>query len=99
MIEITAYFGGRYCRVLSGQRRPELPPEEGIRQVVEVITGLLPFAQTHGVVLTMENHYKDNYWQYPEFAQKMDVFRCHCRPDRFAVVRSKLRPFERYPGR
>ena len=22
----------------------------------------------------MENHYKDNYWQYPEFAQKMDVF-------------------------
>src|SRR5271154_2421423 len=24
--------------------------------------------------MTMENHYKDNYWQYPEFAQKMDVF-------------------------
>jgi sugar phosphate isomerase/epimerase len=22
----------------------------------------------------MENHYKDNYWEYPEFAQKMDVF-------------------------
>ncbi len=22
----------------------------------------------------MENHYKDNYWQYPEFAQKMEVF-------------------------
>ena len=22
----------------------------------------------------MENHYKDNYWQYPEFAQKMDIF-------------------------
>jgi sugar phosphate isomerase/epimerase len=22
----------------------------------------------------MENHYKDNYWQHPEFAQKMDVF-------------------------
>ena len=22
----------------------------------------------------MENHYKDNYWKYPEFAQKMDVF-------------------------
>ena len=22
----------------------------------------------------MENHYKDNYWQFPEFAQKMDVF-------------------------
>ena len=74
MIEITAFFGGRFCRVLSGQRRPELSREQGVAQVVRVIKGLLPFAQEHGVVLTMENHYKDNYWQYPEFAQKMDVF-------------------------
>jgi sugar phosphate isomerase/epimerase len=74
MIEITAFFGGRFCRVLSGQRRPELTREAGVAQVVRVIKGLLPFAEKHGVVLTMENHYKDNYWQYPEFAQKMDVF-------------------------
>jgi sugar phosphate isomerase/epimerase len=74
MIKITAFFGGRFCRVLSGQRRPEVSREQGVAQVVRVIKGLLPFAQEHGVVLTMENHYKDNYWQYPEFAQKMDVF-------------------------
>jgi sugar phosphate isomerase/epimerase len=74
MIEITAFFGGRFCRVLSGQRRPELTREKGIAQVVRVIMGLLPFAEEHGVVLSMENHYKDNYWKYPEFAQKMDVF-------------------------
>jgi sugar phosphate isomerase/epimerase len=74
MIEIAAYFGGRYCRVLSGQRRPEVSREAGVKQVVQVIKSLLPFAEKHGVVLNMENHYKDNYWQYPEFAQKMDVF-------------------------
>jgi len=74
MIEITAFFGGRFCRVLSGQRRPELTREDGVAQVVRVLRGLLPFAEANGVVLTMENHYKDNYWQYPEFAQKMDVF-------------------------
>lgn len=74
MIEITAFFGGRFCRVLSGQRRPELTRDEGIAQVVRVIKDLLPFAEDHGVVLSMENHYKDNYWKYPEFAQKMDVF-------------------------
>ena len=74
MIEITAFFGGRFCRVLSGQRRPGLTRENGIAQVVRVLKGLLPFAEKHGVVLTMENHYKDNYWQYPELAQKMDVF-------------------------
>jgi sugar phosphate isomerase/epimerase len=74
MIEITASFGGRFCRVLSGQRRPDLPTEVGIAQVVRVIKSLLPVAKQYGVVLTMENHYKDNYWQYPEFAQKMDIF-------------------------
>ena len=74
MIEITAFFGGRFCRVLSGQRRPELSVEKGIAQVVNVIRELLPFAEAHGVVLSMENHYKDNYWKFPEFAQKMDVF-------------------------
>lgn len=74
MIEITAFFGGRFCRVLSGQRRAGLSRAVGIAQVVRTIKGLLPFAEKHSVVLTMENHYKDNYWQYPEFAQKMDVF-------------------------
>jgi sugar phosphate isomerase/epimerase len=74
MIEITAFFGGRFCRVLSGQRRPQLTREDGVAQVVRVLKDLLPFAEANGVVLTMENHYKDNYWQYPEFAQKMDVF-------------------------
>ena len=74
MIEITAFFGGRFCRVLSGQRRSGLSTETGIAQVVRVIESLLPFAEKHGVVLAMENHYKDSYWRHPEFAQKMDIF-------------------------
>jgi len=74
MIEITAFFGGRFCRVLSGQRRPEITMETGIAQVVRVLRSLLPVAERHGVVLTMENHYKDSFWQYPEFAQKMGIF-------------------------
>jgi sugar phosphate isomerase/epimerase len=74
MIEITAFFGGKFCRVLSGQRRPGVAREAGVAQVVRAIKGLLPVAKKHGVILTMENHYKDNYWQYPEFAQKMEIF-------------------------
>jgi len=74
MIELTAYFGGKFCRVLSGQRRPGVTRAAGVAQVVRVIRELLPFAASRGVVLTLENHYKDNYWQYPEFAQKGDVF-------------------------
>jgi sugar phosphate isomerase/epimerase len=74
MIELTAFFEGKFCRVLSGQRYPDLSRADGVSQVVAVLRSLLPFAETNGVVLTMENHYKDSFWRYPEFAQKMDIF-------------------------
>jgi sugar phosphate isomerase/epimerase len=74
MIAAAAALGAGYCRVLSGQRRPEVSREQGVEWVVECITELLPFAGDHGVVMIMENHFKDNYWLYPEFAQKMDIY-------------------------
>ena len=74
MIDVTARLGGGFCRVLSGQRRPEVERGDGIHRVVDAITGLLPYAESRGIVLAMENHYKDGYWQYPEFAQRSDVF-------------------------
>ncbi|HZT42540.1 MAG TPA: sugar phosphate isomerase/epimerase family protein [Chthonomonadaceae bacterium] len=74
MIAVSAALGGKTCRVLSGQRRPEVGEQEGIAWVVACIEDLLPYAEEKGVILVMENHFKDNYWQYPEFAQKMDRF-------------------------
>jgi len=74
MIETTALLGGRWCRVLSGQRYPEVSRGQGIKWVLEAYRQLLPIARRHKVVLAMENHYKDGFWQYPEFAQKKDVF-------------------------
>ena len=40
----------------------------------DCIKACLPHAKARNVTLILENHYKDNYWQFPEFAQKMDVF-------------------------
>ena len=74
MIEVTARLGGGFCRVLSGQRRPEVSREQGIRWVVECIRELLECAAKNQIVLALENHYKDNYWAHPEFAQRRDVF-------------------------
>lgn len=73
-IEATARLGGGFCRVLSGQRRPEVSRADGVEWVVGCIRELLDFAAARGVVLAIENHYKDNYWQHPEFAQKSDIF-------------------------
>ncbi|MEM2886416.1 MAG: sugar phosphate isomerase/epimerase family protein [Thermoproteota archaeon] len=74
VMRVASFFGARTCRVLSGQRYPSVSREEGVRWVVAAIRSLLPHAEELGLVLAMENHYKDNYWTYPEFAQKSDVF-------------------------
>ncbi len=76
MIRVTRRLGGAgaACRVLSGQRRPEVSIEQGVAWVVDCISQLLPVAREYDIVLAMENHYKDGYWKYPEFAQKKDVF-------------------------
>ena len=74
MIRVTAELGGGFCRILSGQRRPGLDTDETIKQVVGCIEACIPEAERNNIVLSMENHFKDGYWKYPEFAQKQDVF-------------------------
>jgi sugar phosphate isomerase/epimerase len=65
---------GTVCRVLSGQRYPDVERAQGIEWAAECINAVLPVAREHDVILGLENHYKDGFWQYPEFAQKKDVF-------------------------
>jgi sugar phosphate isomerase/epimerase len=70
MIRATTTLGGRYCRVLSGQNRPGLDETEALGWVIDCLRQLVPVAEAAGVVLCLENHYKDNLWTYPEFAQR-----------------------------
>ena len=76
MIHITRLLGGEkaVCRVLTGQRYPDVTREQGLQWVAECIEQILPVAREYKIILGLENHYKDGFWKYPEFAQKMDVF-------------------------
>jgi len=76
LIAVARRLGGpgTVCRVLSGQRYPGLDRREGLDRVVRCLEQVLPVAKEHDIVLGLENHYKDGFWQYPEFAQKQDVF-------------------------
>jgi sugar phosphate isomerase/epimerase len=76
LIRVARRLGGprTVCRVLTGQRYPEVSRAQGLEWVVASINQLLPVAREYDVVLGLENHYKDSFWAYPEFAQKMDVF-------------------------
>jgi sugar phosphate isomerase/epimerase len=76
LIEVARRLGGprTVCRVLSGQRYPEVDRCQGLEWVVECLNQVLTPARELDVVLGLENHYKDSFWKYPEFAQKKDVF-------------------------
>lgn len=76
MVRVTRRLGGpgAACRVLSGQAYPQVALEQGIEWVLECINAVLPVAREYDVVLAMENHFKDGFWKYREFAQKQDVF-------------------------
>lgn len=76
MIRVTRRLGGpkAVCRVLSGQRYPEVSRAQGLEWVARCIEDVLPVARENDIILGLENHYKDGFWKYPEFAQKKDVF-------------------------
>ncbi len=73
-IDLAVRVGSRHCRTLSGQRYPDMRREDGIARTVDGISRSLDYAAQRGVILCMENHYKDSNWRYPEFAQPEDIF-------------------------
>lgn len=73
-IDLTVKLGGQFCRTLSGQNRPGLDRTEAIGWCVDNINEAVEYAAGKGIILNIENHYKDGYWDYPEFAMKSDIF-------------------------
>ena len=55
----------------------------------------LEYAEQRGVVLCMENHYKDGTWHYPEFAQPEDIFLEIIERIDSPALRRAVRPVER----
>jgi sugar phosphate isomerase/epimerase len=73
-IDLSVTLGTKYCRTLSGQKRPGLTRHEGIARTVDGLLRSIEYAERRDVVLCLENHYKDGTWRYPEFAQPEEIF-------------------------
>jgi len=73
-IDLAVRLGTRFCRTLSGQKRPGLTRSDGIARTVDALRRSLDYADRRDVVLCLENHYKDGTWAYAEFAQPEDIF-------------------------
>ena len=73
-IDLTVKLGGSFCRTLSGQNRPGLERKNTVRWCAEMIRESVDYGADKGIIITIENHYKDGYWEYPEFALRSEVF-------------------------
>jgi 3-hexulose-6-phosphate synthase/6-phospho-3-hexuloisomerase len=73
-IAVAAQLGAPSVRVTAGQAHPGLTREQGIQNTVESLRECLAFADQQGVYLAYENHYKDYFWDYPDFSQPHDIF-------------------------
>lgn len=73
-IDLTVQLGGSFCRTLTGQNRPGLDRKKAVRWCVEMIREAVAYGEERGIIINIENHYKDGYWEYPEFALQSDVF-------------------------
>ena len=73
-IDLTVKMGGQFCRTLTGQNRPGLDRKQALGWCVEMIREAVCYAADRGIIITIENHYKDGYWEYPEFALRSEVF-------------------------
>src|SRR4051812_3199549 len=58
-IDLCVRLGVRHCRTLSGQRWAGMTRREGVERTVDGIRRSLEHAERRGVVLCLENHYKD----------------------------------------
>lgn len=73
-IDLTVKLGGCFCRTLTGQNRPGLDRKKAVGWCVEMIREAVAYAADRGIIINIENHYKDGYWEYPEFALRSEVF-------------------------
>lgn len=55
-IQTAATLGARFCRVLTGQRHPDVSRPQGLSWVRESFRELLPVAEANKVTLSLENH-------------------------------------------
>lgn len=73
-IESAIELGARHVRVTAGMRHPGVDDEQAMRWAVEALGRLGDYASPRGVILALENHYQDRYWDQPDFACQGGVF-------------------------
>jgi len=73
-IDFSGRVGCRRVRVTAGQRHPGLDEALGLESVVDCFEEALAYARGKDLALAFENHYKNFFWEYPDFAMEDRIY-------------------------
>jgi sugar phosphate isomerase/epimerase len=74
VIDAAVLLGAPTVRLTDGMDRPDIPYEVKLESAVHGMLESQRYAVSCGITLAFENHWKDFYWDYPEFAGPKAVY-------------------------
>ncbi len=73
-LDAAAILGATCVRLTAGQEHTGQSHADGVRLAVDGMQRALEYAETKGVYLAFENHYKDYFWPEPDFSRHTATF-------------------------
>lgn len=73
-IDAAAALGAASVRLTAGQAHPGVARSQGVGWVVDGFREALEHADKRGVIGAYENHFKDFFWEHPDFSARADIF-------------------------
>jgi sugar phosphate isomerase/epimerase len=73
-VDIAAFFEAPCLRITAGQEYPQVSYEQSLKWVTDSFREILEYSESKGVWLAFENHYKDFFWEHPDFSRNGKVF-------------------------
>ena len=73
-VDVAAWLGATCVRATAGQSHPGVDHAQGVDWAVDGLRRLVEYAEPRSVWIAYENHFKDYFWERPDFSQQPAVF-------------------------
>jgi sugar phosphate isomerase/epimerase len=73
-IDVAARLGATCVRLTAGQAHPDVSRKEGVAWACEGLKASVDYAIGRHVWVAYEDHYKDYFWERPDFSQRGEIF-------------------------
>ena len=73
-IDVAARLGATCVRATAGQAHPGVSRDQGVTWAATGLRAAVEYAGPRGIWVAYEDHYKDYFWERPDFSQRGEIF-------------------------